>query len=54
MSGIMTPAWTILSAFAGAYVATRNIGKLTIGSVRYAVAGLMVLIGTALVAGVLG
>ena len=43
-----------LSAFAGAYVGTRNIKKHTIGSVRHAVAALMFLIGTALVAGVLG
>lgn len=43
-----------LSAFAGAYLGTRNIEKLTIGSVRYAVAALMFLIGSALVAGVLG
>lgn len=43
-----------LSAFAGAYVATRRLDKVTIGAVRYSVAGLMLLIGAALAAGVLG
>lgn len=43
-----------LSAFAGAYAGTRNISKLTVSSVRNAVAVVMFLIGTALVAGVLG
>ena len=43
-----------LSAFVGAYVATRSLDKLTIGAVRNAVAALMLLIGVALGAGVLG
>ena len=43
-----------LSAFAGAYVATRHLDKITIGTVRYSVAALMVVIGTALAVGVLG
>ena len=51
--GLLMLAGT-LSAFSGAYVATRYVEKLTIGSVRHTVAALMFLIGTALVAGVLG
>lgn len=43
-----------LSAFAGAYVATRHLDKITIGAVRYSVASLMLVIGVALAAGVLG
>jgi len=43
-----------LSAFAGAYVATRHLDKVTIGAVRYSVAALMLLIGAAMAAGVLG
>lgn len=43
-----------LSAFAGAYVATRRLEKITIGTVRYSVAALMFVIGAALVVGVLG
>lgn len=43
-----------LSAFAGAYVATRHLDRITIGVVRYSVAALMLLIGAAMVAGVLG
>lgn len=43
-----------LSAFAGAYVATRRLDKVTIGTVRYSVAALMFVIGTALILGVLG
>ena len=43
-----------LSAFVGAYLATRRIDKLTIDSVRYTVAALMLLIGAALVLGVIG
>lgn len=43
-----------LSAFAGAYVATRRLAKISIGTVRYSVAALMLLIGAALTAGVLG
>lgn len=43
-----------LSAFAGAYIATRHLDKITIGTVRYSVAALMLVIGAALAAGVLG
>lgn len=43
-----------LSAFGGAFVATRKIDKLTIGAIRYGVATLMLLIGAALSIGVLG
>lgn len=43
-----------LSAFAGAYVATRHLEKITIGTVRYSVAALMLAIGGALATGVLG
>ena len=43
-----------LSAFAGAYVATRRLDKITIGAVRYGVAGLMLLIGAAMAAGLVG
>ena len=43
-----------LSAFAGAYVATRHLDKITIGTVRYSVAALMLVIGVALAVGVLG
>ena len=43
-----------LSAFTGAYVATRRLEKMTIGSVRYCVAALMLVIGMAMAAGLLG
>ena len=43
-----------LSAFAGALVATRFLDKLTIGLIRYTVAGLMLLIGSALSLGLIG
>ncbi len=43
-----------LSAFTGAYVATRRLDKITIGTVRYSVAALMLVIGFALAVGVLG
>jgi uncharacterized membrane protein YfcA len=43
-----------LAAFAGAYFATRHLDKVTIGAVRYSVAGLMLAIGTALALGVIG
>ena len=43
-----------LSAFTGAFVATRHLDKLTIGAVRYSVAALMFFVGAALVGGVLG
>jgi uncharacterized membrane protein YfcA len=43
-----------LSAFLGAYVATRRLAGTTIGTVRYSVAGLMLVIGVALAAGLIG
>ena len=43
-----------LSAFVGAFVATRYLDKLTIGAIRYGVAGLMLVIGAAIAIGVLG
>lgn len=43
-----------LSAFAGAYVATRHLEKITIATVRYSVTALMLVIGVALAGGVLG
>lgn len=43
-----------LSAFAGAYVASRRLEKITIGSVRYSLVALMFVIGAALATGVLG
>lgn len=43
-----------LSAFAGAYIATRNLDKVTIAGVRYSVAALMLVIGAAMAAGVIG
>ena len=43
-----------LSAFTGAFVATRWLDKLTLGAVRYSVAALMIVIGAALVVGALG
>lgn len=43
-----------LSAFAGAYVATRHLDKLTISFVRYSVAAFMLVIGAALTVGILG
>lgn len=51
--GLMVLVGT-LSAFLGAYVATRRLDKMTIGAVRYSVAGLMFVIGTALAAGMIG
>jgi uncharacterized membrane protein YfcA len=42
-----------LSAFAGAYFATRRLEKITLSAVRYTAAALMLLVGTALAAGVL-
>lgn len=51
--GLMMMVGT-LSAFAGAFVATRHLRKTTIGTVRKFVAALMLLIGVALIAGVLG
>ena len=43
-----------LSAFGGAFVATRFLDKLEIGAIRYGVATLMFVIGAALAIGVLG
>lgn len=43
-----------LSAFAGAHVATRHLDKVTIATVRYSVAALMLAIGAALAVGVIG
>ena len=43
-----------LTAFSGAYVANRRLEKVTIDSVRYSVAALMLVIGVALAGGVLG
>jgi uncharacterized membrane protein YfcA len=43
-----------LSAFGGAFVATRYLDKLTIGVIRYGVAILMLVIGAALCIGLLG
>ena len=43
-----------LSAFAGAYVATRRLERVTLGTVRYSVAALLFVIGAALATGVLG
>ena len=43
-----------VAAFAGAFIATRWIDKLTIGLVRHVVAGLMLVIGLALASGVIG
>lgn len=43
-----------LSAFGGAYLATRHLEKVTIGTVRYAVAALMLVIGAALATGMVG
>lgn len=43
-----------LSAFAGAYIATRHLDKITIGTVRHSVAALMLTIGAAVAVGLLG
>lgn len=43
-----------LSAFVGAFIATRHLDKLTVGAVRYGVATLMLVIGAALAIGLLG
>lgn len=51
--GLLVAVGTI-SAFVGAYIASRRMDKLTIGAVRYLVAALMFVIGAALVAGVIG
>ena len=51
--GLLVLAGT-LSAFGGAFVATRYLDKLMIGAIRYGVAILMLAIGAALAVGVLG
>lgn len=51
--GLLVLVGTV-SAFAGAYVATRYLDKITIGTVRYSVAALMLMIGAALAVGILG
>lgn len=51
--GLLVLAGT-LSAFGGAFVATRYLDKLTIGAIRYGVAILMLVIGGALAVGLLG
>lgn len=43
-----------VAAFAGAWIATRRIDKVTIGGIRNAVAALMLAIGLAMMAGLLG
>jgi len=43
-----------LSAFVGAFIATRRLDKVTIGAVRYSVAALMFVIGAGLAAGLVG
>lgn len=43
-----------LAAFLGAYAGTRFLDKLTINAVRHTVAGLLLVVGAALVAGVIG
>lgn len=51
--GVLVLAGTS-AAFVGAYVATRHLEKITIGAIRYGVAALMLAIGSALAAGVIG
>lgn len=58
-SGLGSRGWMLvavgtLSAFAGAWLGVRYLKRATIGRVRAIVAALMMLIGTALVAGLLG
>ena len=50
--GLLVLVGTV-SAFAGAYVATRHLDKITIGTVRYSVAALMLAIGAALAMGLI-
>ena len=50
---LLAAVGTLAAAF-GAFIATRYMDKVTIGAVRYLVAGLMSLIGTAMIAGVVG
>ena len=51
--GLLVLAGTV-SAFAGAYAATRYLDKITISTVRYSVAALMLVIGSALAVGLIG
>lgn len=51
---VLLVAVATLSAFGGAYLATRRLEKITIGTVRYAVAALMLISGAALATGVAG
>ena len=51
---VLLAAAGTLAAFAGAFVATRFLHKVTIRVVRYCVAALMLAIGAALALGVLG
>lgn len=51
--GALVLAGTV-SAFAGAWAGTRYLRKVTIGAIRTSLAGLMLLIGLALMTGVLG
>lgn len=43
-----------LSAFLGAFIATRRLHKVTIGAIRYSVAALMLAIGIAIAIGLIG
>jgi uncharacterized membrane protein YfcA len=52
--GLLLVVAGTLSAFAGAWFATRHLGKMTVGLVRIAVASLMLLTGLALAAGLIG
>ena len=51
--GVLVLVGTV-SAFAGAYVASRHLEKITIGTVRYSVAALMLVVGAAMAGGLLG
>ena len=43
----------VLAAFAGAFIGNRLLKKMTIGSVRYVVAAMLILISLALMAGLI-
>lgn len=51
--GLLVLVGTV-SAFVGAFAATRHLDKITIGAIRYSVAALLLLIGALMVGGVLG
>jgi hypothetical protein len=51
--GLLVLVGTV-AALAGVLVATRFLGKVSIGGVRYSVAALMFIIGAALAAGLIG